>query len=73
MPATATMRQTTAKRSSHVASVLSLIHIFKISADRTYAEAVGRWTVPDPIAPAKVMGVELQTEGRAQSINMATQ
>ena len=44
----------------------------KISADRTYAEAVGRWTVPDPIAPAKVMGVELQTEGRAQSINMAT-
>ena len=43
-----------------------------ISADRTYAEAVGRWTVPDPSAPAKVMGVELQTEGRAQSINMAT-
>ncbi len=31
----------------------------KISADRTYAEAVGRWTVPDPIAPAKVMGVEI--------------
>ena len=44
----------------------------KISADRTYAEAVGRWTVPDPSIAAKVMGVELQTEGRAQSINMAT-
>ena len=44
----------------------------KVATDPTYAEAVGRWTVPDPIAPAKVMGVELQTEGRAQSINMAT-
>ena len=44
----------------------------KVATDPTYAEAVGRWTVPDPIAPAKVMGVELQTEGRALPIYMAT-
>ena len=36
------------------------------------AEAVGKWTMPDPIAPEGVMGVEIMVEGAARSINMAT-
>ena len=44
----------------------------KIAADPTYAEAVGRWTMPDPINPEGVMGVEILVEGAARSINMAT-
>ena len=44
----------------------------KVATDPTYAEAVGRWTMPDPIDPEGVMGVEIQVEGAAQSINMAT-
>ena len=44
----------------------------KIATDPTYAEAVGRWTMPDPIDPEGVMGVEILVEGAAQSINMAT-
>ena len=44
----------------------------KIATDPTYAEAVGTWTMPDPIAPEGVMGVEIMVEGAARSINMAT-
>ena len=44
----------------------------KIATDPTYAEAVGKWTMPDPIAPEGVMGVEIMVEGAARSINMAT-
>lgn len=44
----------------------------KVATDPTYAEAVGRWTMPDPIDPDAVMGVEIMVEGAAQSINMAT-
>ena len=44
----------------------------KVATDPTYAEAVGRWTMPDPIDPEGVMGVEILVEGAAQSINMAT-
>ena len=44
----------------------------KIATDPTYAEAVGRWTMPDPINPEGVMGVEILVEGAARSINMAT-
>lgn len=44
----------------------------KVATDPTYAEAVGRWVMPDPINPEEVMGVELMIEGAAQSINMAT-
>ena len=44
----------------------------KIVGDATYANAVGEWTMPDPIAPDKVMGVNIQVEGVASSINMAT-
>lgn len=44
----------------------------KVATDPTYAEAVGRWTMPDPIDPEGVMGVKIQVEGAAQSINMAT-
>ena len=38
----------------------------------TYAEAVGNWTMPDPIDPDGVMGIRIMVEGEAQSINMAT-
>lgn len=44
----------------------------KVATDPTYAAAVGKWTMPDPIAPDAVMGVELMVEGQAQSINMTT-
>ena len=44
----------------------------KIATDPTYAEAIGRWTMPDPIDPEGAMGVEIRIEGVAQSINMAT-
>ncbi|MDE6778457.1 MAG: lipocalin family protein, partial [Alistipes sp.] len=38
----------------------------------TYINAVGRWIASDPIDDAACVGVELFTEGRAESINMAT-
>lgn len=44
----------------------------KVATDATYAEAVGSWTMPDPIAPEEGMGVEIEVEGVARSINMAT-
>lgn len=44
----------------------------KVSTDLTYAEAVGEWTMPDPIAPDSVMGIKLMIEGEAESVNMAT-
>lgn len=44
----------------------------KVSTDPTYAEAVGKWTMPDPIDPEGVMGVWIRVEGEAESINMAT-
>lgn len=44
----------------------------KVATDPTYSEAVGRWTMPDPLAPDSVMGIEIDVEGAAQSINMAT-
>ncbi len=44
----------------------------KVSTDPTYAEAVGVWTMPDPIAPDSVMGVKLMVEGEAESVRMAT-
>lgn len=44
----------------------------KIVGDATYADAIGDWTMADPIAKDKVMGVSLQVNGVASSINMAT-
>lgn len=44
----------------------------KVSTCPTYSEAVGRWVIADPLDSANVMGVELQVNGVAQSINMAT-
>ena len=44
----------------------------KVATDPTYAEAVGKWTMPDPIAPEGVMGIDILIEGQARSINMAT-
>ena len=43
-----------------------------MATDPTYAEAVGNWTMPDPIDPDGVMGIRIMVEGEAQSINMAT-
>ena len=43
-----------------------------MAPDPTYAEAVGNWTMPDPIDPDGVMGIRIMVEGEAQSINMAT-
>lgn len=44
----------------------------RVACDKTYADAVGRWTMPDPLDPEAVMGVELQVGGKAASIAMAT-
>ena len=44
----------------------------KVATDPTYAEAVGNWTMPDPINPEKEIGIEIHIEGAALSINMAT-
>ena len=44
----------------------------KVSTDPTYAKAVGKWTMTDPIDSLNTMGVELMTGGKAASINMAT-
>ena len=44
----------------------------KVATDPTYAEAVGDWTMPDPINPDGVMGIRIEVEGEASSINMAT-
>ena len=41
----------------------------KVATDPTYAEAVGNWTMPDPIDPDGVMGIRIMVEGEAQSIN----
>lgn len=44
----------------------------KVATDPTYAEAIGRWTMPDPNDPAAAMGIEIEVEGVARSIGMAT-
>lgn len=44
----------------------------KVATDPTYAEAVARWTTPDPLDPEVVMGIEIEVEGVARSIRMAT-
>lgn len=44
----------------------------KVTTDATYSQAVGKWTMADPIDSTAVMGVDLMVEGAAQSINMAT-
>lgn len=43
-----------------------------IVGNQTYTEAVGRWTYPDPINAKNVVGVQIDIEGKASSINMAT-
>ncbi|WP_418992601.1 lipocalin family protein [Alistipes sp.] len=44
----------------------------RVATDPTYSAAVGRWTMADPNDPEAVMGIEIEVEGQAQSINMAT-
>lgn len=44
----------------------------KVTTNPTYFRAVGRWTEPNPLDPAQVQGVELEVEGVARSIGMAT-
>ena len=44
----------------------------KLEDGAAAAKAVGKWTMPDPIDPEGVMGIDILIEGQAQSINMAT-
>lgn len=44
----------------------------KVATNPTYAAAVGKWTMPDPLDPEAVMGIDLMVEGEAASIRMAT-
>lgn len=44
----------------------------KVVCSKDYADAIGRWVMPDPIEEDGVMGVELLVGGKARSINMAT-
>lgn len=44
----------------------------KIEGSADYYNAVGKWTMPDPIDKTKKMGVQLEVNGKASSINMAT-
>ena len=44
----------------------------KVACSKDYADAIGRWVMPDPVKEGEVMGVELRVGGKAQSINMAT-
>lgn len=48
------------------------VNATKVATDPTYAEAVARWTMPDPNDPETVIGIEIEVEGVARSINMAT-
>lgn len=43
-----------------------------IEGNQTYAEAIGDWTTPDPGNSKQQMGVQLDIEGVASSINMHT-
>lgn len=42
----------------------------KIATDPTYAEAVGKWTMPDPIAPEGVMGGRVELGVFVESIRI---
>lgn len=44
----------------------------KVEGSKDYVNALGKWTVPDPINKKKRMGVQLDINGVAKSINMAT-
>lgn len=44
----------------------------KITGCADYDNAIGKWTMPDPIDKTKRMGVEIAINGVAKSINMAT-
>lgn len=44
----------------------------KIATDATYCKLINGWVEPNPIAEGEVQGFELQVEGVAKSINMAT-
>lgn len=45
----------------------------KVATDPTYANAVGRWTMVDPINPEGKIGIDIMVQGAASSMNMATQ
>lgn len=36
----------------------------KVACSKDYADAIGRWVMPDPVREGEVMGVELQVGGR---------
>ena len=57
---------------SYLGKMSEITPATQVATDATYAKAIGKWTMPDPIDSTKRMGVELQIEGKAGSINMAT-
>lgn len=44
----------------------------RVETDSTYAAAVGRWTMPDPANPERVVGFELLVGGKARPIHSQT-
>lgn len=52
--------------------LLDVTPAVKVATDKTYADAIGEWTIPDPINPDARMGIRIMVEGAAESINMAT-
>ncbi len=57
---------------TYVGKISEVTPATKVSTDPTYAKAVGKWIMTDPADSLNIMGVELMTEGKAASINMAT-
>jgi hypothetical protein len=44
----------------------------KVEGSADYYNAIGKWTMRDPIDKTKKMGVDLEVNGKASSINMAS-
>ena len=53
---------------SYLGKMSEITPATQVATDATYAKAIGKWTMPDPIDSTKRMGVELQIEGKAGSI-----
>ena len=50
----------------------SMLVALSVTGEKIYVDAVGEWTMPDPIDSTRKMGVDLACWGKASSINMAT-
>ena len=44
---------------SYLGKMSEIIPATQVATDATYAKAIGKWTMPDPIDSTKRMGVEL--------------